>query len=408
MTGSGSGPRRLTSWIESFRDYTADLYTPLIFRRWAGISILAGAMERKVWAFTRGSRLYPNLYVLLVGPPGVGKGLIIAEVNKFWFSLTDFFIAPVSVTKSSLLDSLFEAKRKIVRPTDDPPYVEFHSLQASIPEFSDFAPMYDPSLMSILQSLYDSNEFPFTERRRTKDLNLKIPNPQLSIIAGTTPSYLNTFMPDGAWDQGFISRTIMAFSGETTIIDIFKKSEDEIKIQEDLKHDLKLIHSLYGQVEWTREAAGSIQDWVNTGELPMPEHRRLMSYNTRRKAHVIKLCMVASVSRSNDLIITLEDYQQALNWLVEAEFHMSDIFKSMASGGDSQAIEDTWHYVWRLWTTEQKPIMEYRIIAFIQQRVPAYAVKNIIELMVRSNMLEIVHYGSSGKSMYKPVPKNLH
>lgn len=404
----GVGPRRLASWIESFSVYADNLYAPEIFRCWAAISIISGAMERKVWAYTRGSNLYPNTYILLVGPPGVGKGLLLSEVNRFWYSLTDFFIAPVSVTKSSLIDALDDAKRKILRPTENPPYIEFNSLQAAIPEFSDFAPMYDPALMSILQSLYDCNDFPFTERRRSKDINIRIGAPQLSLIGGTTPSYLNTFMPDGAWDQGFISRTIMAFSGETMPVQLFAPTGERDSLREDLKHDLKIIHNLYGRVDWTQEAATAIQTWVDNGEIPLPDHRRLLHYNTRRKAHLIKLCMVASVARGNDLTITVEDFQSALNWLVEVEFHMSDIFKAMASGGDSQAIEDTWHYVWRIWTKEQKPILESRISAFLIERVPSYAVKTIIELMIRSNMLRVEAYGALGKTVYVPIPKSLH
>lgn len=413
MTVAGVGSRRLKGWIESFIAYADQLYAPLIFRKWAAISIISGALERKVWAFTRGSNLYPNTYILLVGPPGVGKGLLLGEVNRFWYYLqadnpAEFFIAPVSVTKSSLVDALAEATRKILRPTEIPAFVEFNSLQAAIPEFSDFAPMYDPALMSILQSLYDCNDFPFTERRRTKDLNIKVAAPQLSIIGGTTPSYLNTFMPDGAWDQGFISRTIMAFSGEILPVQLFAPQVNREELREDLKQDLRIIHQLFGRVDWTLEAATAIQTWVNNGEGPLPEHRRLLHYNTRRKAHLIKLCIIATASRGNDLTVTLEDFQTGLDWLIEVEFHMTDIFKAMASGGDSQAIEDTWHYVWRLYTKEQKPILESRIVAFLAERVPAYAVKTIMELMIRANMLVIDSLGGFGKTMYKPVPKQLH
>jgi hypothetical protein len=45
------------------------------------------------------------------------------------------------------------------------------------------------------------------------------------------------------------------------------------------------------------------------------------------------------------LVIEVEDYQRALGWLTEAEAYMPDIFKDMANGGDSAAIDDCWHYV---------------------------------------------------------------
>lgn len=404
-----SGKRRLTSWIDSFCEYSAGLYVPSIFSKWAGISIVSGALERKVWTFTRGGNLYPNLYILLVGPPGSGKSHIIREVNRFWYTLVpDFHIAPISVTKSSLLDSLNEANRKIVRPTENPPYIEFKSLQAAVTEFSDFAPMYDPTFMSLLQTLYDCEEFPFTERRRTKDLNIKISNPQLGMIGGTTPSYLNTWMPEGAWDQGFISRTILIYSGETAIINLFEAEARPKGLMDDLKADLKLIHSLYGKIEWSKEGAEMVQAWVNGLEQPIPEHRKLMHYSTRRKAHIIKLCIIASVSRRSDLIIMPEDVRLAFDWLFEAEHFMPDIFKAMASGGDADVLHDTWQYVWSDYAVKKKPMSESRICSFIAERVPSHSVDTILKLMIRMNMIKQDSVGNtSGQNTYSPVPKQM-
>ena len=46
--------------------------TPAPFRLWSGITAVAGAVERRVWAETRQNLISPNLYVLLVAPPGAG------------------------------------------------------------------------------------------------------------------------------------------------------------------------------------------------------------------------------------------------------------------------------------------------------------------------------------------------
>ena len=402
---NGTGTRRLPNWVEGFEEYTEPLYAPALFRKWAAISTISGVLERKVWTRTRGKILYPNQYILLVGPPGAGKGLVLSEIIEMWLAVPEFFLAPVSVTKSSLVDSIHESKRRIVRPTENPPYIEYHALSAAIPEFSDFASMYDPSLMSILQSLWDCGYF--EERRRTKDIHLKIVDPVFNFIAGTTPSYLNTFMPEGAWDQGFAARIMLIFSAENISVQLFREVEQREALGDKLKDDLKEISTLYGQAVWTVESAKAIQAWVDGGELPLLEHRRLLSYTGRRKAHLIKLCMVASVARANDLTITLEDYQTAINWMVEAEALMPEIFKAMASGGDSIAIEDTWHFVWRIWTDENKPVTEGRIMSFLSERIPAYNVKNVLELMVRSNLLQIHAVEGYGKTTYKPVPKNL-
>ena len=55
--------------------------------------------------------------------------------------------------------------------------------------------------------------------------------------------------------------------------------------------------------------------------------------------------MVACVSDGNELIITIEHYNRALEWLLEAEIYMPDIFKSISVGGDAKAIEDIYSFL---------------------------------------------------------------
>src|SRR3954468_5357256 len=132
MTSGGAPPtsRKLANWIESFIRYSDVLASPQIFRQWAAIGILSGVMERRLWVHTKGSNLYPNLYTVLVGPPGVGKSAVLSQVERFLRAVPDIHVAPSSVSSASLVDSLVLANRKIIRPNDVPSFVQFHYLTA--------------------------------------------------------------------------------------------------------------------------------------------------------------------------------------------------------------------------------------------------------------------------------------
>src|SRR6476646_4910021 len=103
--GKGSG-RRLPNWISSFIRLTSNLETPDIFRKWAGISIISSVLERKVWSKSKGSQLFPNLYIVLVSPPGIGKSQIISRAENIIRQVPDIFVAPSSVTSASLVDTM--------------------------------------------------------------------------------------------------------------------------------------------------------------------------------------------------------------------------------------------------------------------------------------------------------------
>lgn len=369
------------------------------------MGILSGAMERRLWVYTKGSNLYPNLYTILVGPPGVGKSAVLSQAERMLRAVPDLRIAPSSVSAASLVDSLVLADRKIIRPNDNPSFVQFNYLTAMASELGVFLPVYDPLFMNSLTKFYDGE--PYEERRRTGKINhLKMETPQLSILGGTTPSYLNSFLPDGAWDQGFTSRTVFIYSGETVHTEIFG-DEGRFKVLEslylDLLKDLKIIAGLFGKMTWEQGASDALSAWNRAGLPPVPEHNKLTHYNSRRLVHVIKLCMIASISRSSDLVITAEDYQQALGWLLNAEERVVDIFHSMGVAGDSAAIDDTWDFIFRLHSKEKRAISEHRVVRFLQSKVPSHNIMKVIEIMSRSGMIKLDMTG--GVNGYVPGPK---
>ena len=141
-------------------------------------------------------------------------------------------------------------------------------------------------------------------------------------------------------------------------------------LHDDLLHDLKTIAATYGRLAFAAEAAAAIQAWVASDCKPAPDHMRLQSYNARRLSHLLKLCMVAALSRHSNMVISLDDYAEAFNWLLEAEAHMPDIFKAMVQGGDSVAMEEAWNYVWTVFSKEKRPVAEHRVVHFLRERVP--------------------------------------
>lgn len=401
-----SGPRRLASWIESFEYFTRNRQAPALFRKWAGIACIAGTLERKIWVKAFGQLLYPNMFVVLCGGPGIGKTVAIRETEFFWRSLPGLFVAPDSVTRASLIDDLMAARRKILRVQENPPFVEFHSLQCAAEEFGVFVPQYEGEFINTLNKIYDCGKQFEESRRGNKGERKKFNNPQLTILGGTTPSYLKDSLPEGAWQQGFTSRIVLIHSGEVVSIEPWTEYASDEKLQEDLIHDLKIIFNQYGQLHWEERSAAAFRAWYVGGREPVPDHPKLEHYLPRRHTHLLKLCSVFSLARSNSLVITLEHYQEALNTMIEAERHMADVFKAMSLGGDSSIIDETYRFLWQLYAKEKKPISEHRVIYFLIQRVPSYSADKILEMMISSQIIKIGEIGEKGRRGLLPSQRH--
>lgn len=396
-------PRRLSSWLEGFRRYTEGSGAPAIFHKWAGIFCISAALERKVWVNVSRGTTYPNLYIFLVAPPGVGKGVALTPVSEMLSALDDHFLASSSVTRASLVDELKDAERHIIDHSQSPPTISFNSLSCVINEMGVFLPSYDADFMAFLTDLWDNKGY--SERRRTKDLKIKMESVSLQLLAGGTPSYLTSLLPVGAWEQGFMSRVIPVFSAESILVDIFQErtfnETSRVKLQDDLIH----IGKLYGKMKFTAEARDAISAWHMSGGTPKPDHPKLAGYLMRRTHQLIKLCMIASVSLSDDLVITLDHFAEALDWLIEVEAFIPDIFRAMSSGGDGEVMKETWHFAYSLFLKSPKPIAEARLINFIAERLPSHSVMRVLDLMVRTNLLREELLQGVGKAYTPAVPK---
>jgi hypothetical protein len=394
--------RKYASWVEAFVDYTEGEPSPHLFRRWAGISAVAGVLERRVWINAFKEPLYPNLYVVLVGPPGVGKTVVTSIVQALWGEVAEGHVAPSSLSGASLLDALRDAERKIVRPQDTPSIITYHSLLIAANELSVLIPAYDPDFLGKLTDLYDCKRF--AERKRGKELHYVLPAPQFNLIAATTPSYLNDLLPEGAWDQGFISRVILAYSGDNTKKQLFKlQSENDGRLR-DLAEELKKITTLYGKMTFTEGTVRLIQQWADHDGPPRTHHPKLAHYSSRRVAHLLKLCMVACAEQTDTLVVEVEHYQTALGWLLEVEAFMPDIFKTMASGGDQKVINDVYYLVETNYLRKQQPTTKAALIKALAGRVPGHSILRLIDVMVQGDVLQEVMDAKLGK-VYIPRPK---
>lgn len=394
-------PRKLGSWTDGFNEYMANKGSPRLFTKWAGIFAIAAALERKVWIRNNKGQLFPNLYVITVGPPGAGKTLSTSVVYDFLSKLDQHHIAPTSVTKASLIDALTGAERKLIRPTENPAIISFNSLTVVSDELGVFLPAYESDFMNVLTNIYDCRIY--SETRRTAKINIKMEAPQLNFTAATTPSYLTSILPEGAWDQGFLSRTILVYSGGEGPQDLFSGAVYDDKLEAALEHDLQQIGELYGKMVFEEDVKEIITAWHMEGGPPAPTHPKLQHYNTRRTAHLLKLCMIACASSTDNLVITLDHYAEALNWLMEVEAVMPDIFRAMRSGGDGKVMEECWHYLYEVFIKDKKPVLEHRVYAFLQERTPAHNVERILTVMEKSGLIE-KKFGDVGMA-YVPKTK---
>jgi hypothetical protein len=330
--------------------------------------------------------------VFLIAHPGVGKTRTIDEGRYYFESLPEFHLAPISITFASLVDQLVKSKRVLIRTGEDP--LEYNSMYICVGELGAFVHKYDNEMIDGLSHFYDPT--PYQQARRTSDINIKIRAPQINIICGSTPQNLTELMPEKAWGQGFTSRLIMIFSDERILGDDFADCGEIYSA--DLAADLAIINGLIGEFEVTDGYRTAVNNWRALGEPPIPNHPKLIHYVTRRRTHLYKLSMVAAIDRSNALVVTVDDFNTAMNWLVQAEESMTEIFKAGATNADAQAMDEILHYI--MINDRGHGISETKIVRFASDRIPIHSVLRVIEIMEKSGQIKLLGVDRTTKLRY--------
>ncbi len=346
-------PRVLGDFLHTWEEYAKYLPAPANFKRWGGLFLISAALSRKVWVTTDPTfpPLFANLFILLVGPPGCGKDIVINKVAKLISAANEgmqqgsgFRIAGRSISAKGIIDlmaeddSCFSYRAKVNGKTGK---VEFHSVLVCVPELGTLLPIYNTQLVSFLNELYNCNEL-FEEqiRGRGTSSTVKITNPHLAMLMGTQPTTLSETFPEQAFRMGFFSRTNIISTKKSIPVKLY----DRTRINHELLYpklvsDLRAISLLQGEFKTTP----AFEDIANTFHLTQPDnltHSRFEDYNTRRSLHLHKLAMICAISESSKMVLDVPQFERAKKYLYEAEVDAPEVFDDIVtSEGFQHSVE---------------------------------------------------------------------
>jgi hypothetical protein len=205
--------------------------------------------------------------------------------------------------------------------------------------------------------------------------------------------------------MGFMSRSILVFDTPRERTSAFEFEEVDFALKSKIIHDLKQIKQLHGWFKWSEKAKALYHEWwVKEGGPPVPANKRLgMGYNARRDLHFFKLAMAFSLSRSNDLVVTLEDARRAIVLLTGTESRMRHIFNEMTATGVSAAYGDVIDAV-RSRAADGGSMDEAELVHMLLDRYQPTQIKLLIEQLLTSGILALAPSKINAVGFRKFVP----
>jgi len=328
--------RILEDWIDSYLTYTDNSEPPVMFRLWSAISVIAACLQRKCKLVWGDLTFFPNLYIVLVGPPAARKGTAMNQAYPFLENL-NIKMAAEAITREALIQELCKANDNDIDVKTGK--MLFHSsLTIWSQELTVFLGYNNLQLMSDLTDWYDcKNKWTYRTKHMGTDEILGV---YVNLFGATTPTLIRSTMPLDAIGSGLTSRMIFVFERDKEkVVPYTGKTKEEKKIGKSLETDLERIRMMSGNFKGTE---AFMDKWISWYSTQAEDHHfndiKFEGYIQRRGNHVMKLSMVMSAARSSDMILDEIDIHKSIDILERTEKKMLHTFSGVGRSSHADVL----------------------------------------------------------------------
>lgn len=302
--------------FDAYFKYVEHTEPPMMFHRWSLLPALGAWLGRQYYLPFGDFRVFPNMYVMLMGDPGTRKSTAVKLVRKVISDAGYSTFAGDKTSKEKFLMDLAgmddeTGDRKRTDTTVNSLMMEnlfgsgtggpAREVFVVADEFNEFMGNGNLEFISLLGSLWDWDDEnrPF-EQRFKNSKSIQIYQPTISLLGGNTHANFVACFPPQSIGQGFLSRLLLVFSEPSGVKITFpRKPPEEVK-----QALIDVLQEIRGNVHGEavmEPAAETALDFLYRGFKGL-EDMRFQHYSTRRFTHLLKLCMLCAAARISKTI----------------------------------------------------------------------------------------------------------
>ena len=379
--------REVGDWLTSYKKYLEETESPRIFHTWVGLSCISAALRKKVKFGLGRINIYPNMYVVLVGPPGARKSQAISYGQEILSDIPDVVTSSDSTTPEAFIRDLADA----VQSDPVPPRGEMFthsSLTVISKEFEIFLgnKLSNQRMLVLLTDFWDAPERPWVYKVKHGRSDT-IPSVFLSLLAATTPNSLSNSLPQSAIGGGLTSRIMFVYSQtKQKKIPIPEMSNNLNKLQVGLKKDLFVISKIAGSYVFSPEAKKMWIKWYNSFNDLDPDRLckdpSFTGWYERKQTQIIKVSQLVAASQSSNLTIEESHIKRAIKIIEECEVSMAQAFTGVGRSNiaiDTDAIMSI--------IRQHKKISETKLRAMVWRDIDSQKFNLVMDTLYRGGFV---------------------
>lgn len=267
------------------------------------------------------------MFTILVGRPGIGKGTAIKPA--------------VSLMKEAKVANTLSGRQTIEYVLERlsvgwpvPPFGQINKIgnESACMFYSTELSVFlsaSPNTLPILCDLWDFDEGDYEYGTRHKG-EFRIKNPCISLLGGSTQEWLISSIPSSAVGGGFTRRVNFVVANDREKLLPWPVMQNHSAVRDNLIIDIQAISRLRGEIQFAPDVKPLFEACYSIDSNPTEyDDEATTSYKTSLWAQVVKLAMCMSVSRSDDLIITKEDFRKAYDAIMTVAGNVTKVFRGV-------------------------------------------------------------------------------
>lgn len=332
-------PRRCKcSWLEEYLRYvTVATESPIQYHFWSAATVISATLKRHVFFDRASFKLYPNLYTVLVGRPGIGKGAAMHPALAILKEAGTSNVLSDRITMEYVLEKMSKGfPATSVNTSNQALKLGFESNVLIVS--SELSVFIGASQFTItaLTDLWDSKEGTYGYGTRGKG-EYNILNPCVGLLGGSAHQWLVKSIPSDAVGGGFTRRVNFVLGTVQSSRNPWP-SMNHSAIRDKLVEDLRDIGSLRGEMTCSKEARPVFEKLYSECEPNEFDDEATAGYKTSRWANVLKLAMVITAARAESLQISKEDLELAITYTEQVAADIPKVFRAV---GESTLVSAT-------------------------------------------------------------------
>uniref|UniRef100_A0A6M3IJ38 Putative primase n=1 Tax=viral metagenome TaxID=1070528 RepID=A0A6M3IJ38_9ZZZZ len=265
-------------------------------------------------------KLYPNMYIIIVGPTGITKTTAADIGIDILEQIPDIEMYKEKINSWTLLKHFGDLS------------VAFGHSMCTLyaPELKNFlSDLNKTDMVTLLTSFYGCPNTP--NYHTIKHGNYQLKNVCVNLLGCSTPEWLTTGTTVDEIHGGFTGRIVYVYEDETDRSIPFPEDFHNHPIKQfraDLLHDLEEIRKLKGKMTITPQAKAEYIVWYEQRKLECRDER-LAAYFSRKRDLVFKLAMILSAAKDDSLVIDESTLRMSWQMLEQVEEKMAKAFSGV-------------------------------------------------------------------------------